>query len=53
MDCVGSGKSFCSKLDIKFLFMVRLFRDGKLFGDYLGERSVGNVWEDFLLKKIF
>ena len=53
MDCAGSGKSLCSKLDIKFLPTVRLFRDGKPLGDYSGERSAGNVREDSLLKKTF
>ncbi|XP_058946972.2 uncharacterized protein [Pocillopora verrucosa] len=51
VDCAGSGKSLCSKLDIKFLPTVRLFRDGKPLGDYSGERSADAVLE-FLQKAI-
>ncbi|KAL9987578.1 hypothetical protein ACROYT_G001912 [Oculina patagonica] len=39
VNCAGSGKSLCKKLDIKFLPTVRVFRDGKPLGDYSGDRT--------------
>ncbi|KAJ7371521.1 hypothetical protein OS493_024861 [Desmophyllum pertusum] len=39
VNCAGSGKNICKKLNVKFLPTVRVFRDGKPLGDYEGKRT--------------
>lgn len=41
MNCVGSGENICKKVYVRFLLIVRVYRDGKLFGDYLDDWIMG------------
>lgn len=43
VDCAGSGKNICKKAHVRFLPTIRVFRDGKLLGDYTDDRTTDAV----------
>ena len=47
MNCAGTGKGVCKKLNIRFLPTIRVFHDGKPLGDYNGERKEGSFFPLF------